>query len=419
MLRPALILTLSAALMTPALAWDPAKAGRYGGLDLDKLDVGGAAQMRGDLTVGGAARVKGILSLTDDRPPVLQFYNDQPDNYAVLSPGGARVSMKSVGGHDTYGKWGADSLRAMFALRAVSQADAGIEETTAIIEHRGVTGYSAPWYSALDYPAGAQVKGGNGYIFETDTACKTANSKPTAVYPSDPHPPQIDGTCTWKYVGIGAGNNKTPLLVTGSIEAPKDGKPGGGEGWGIATIMDVQSGAWPRGGGFAVGQEIDMGNNVRDCPPVEQYACQMYGVFLNGNGLYPSTVGMYIGGTQGFHIGLLLDGNSAGDIGISNSSRAKTGYYDTGQHEIASVLDRSTSGYAIKLEGNYSAGQIAGSGWGVSAGGGLSASSISTPNTVFAGAFAAYVSNQPVVGVSCSGPPTAQFQVTNGIVTRC
>lgn len=52
----------AAALMLcgPALAWDPAKAGRYGGLDLDKLDVGGQVLLRGRSMVGnGCASTDG------------------------------------------------------------------------------------------------------------------------------------------------------------------------------------------------------------------------------------------------------------------------------------------------------------------------------------------------------------------------
>ncbi|GJD63737.1 hypothetical protein [Methylobacterium frigidaeris] len=50
-------------LIAPAAAWDPAKAGRYGGLDLDSLDVGGRTLNRGSLMVGpGCASTTGAYA---------------------------------------------------------------------------------------------------------------------------------------------------------------------------------------------------------------------------------------------------------------------------------------------------------------------------------------------------------------------
>ncbi len=54
MRRLLLSLGLVAALATPALAWDPASAGRYGGQDLDSLDVGGKTLARGGLAIAPA-----------------------------------------------------------------------------------------------------------------------------------------------------------------------------------------------------------------------------------------------------------------------------------------------------------------------------------------------------------------------------
>ena len=376
---PRLVPLLALALgmpLAPACARDAiADTGRRA--VLDSLDVDGSVQAHG-LNVSGASRIGGIMTFDDTRVPILKVYDAPLDNVILFSPGGARISMASRGGHDRNGKYGPDSFRAQTVMRATSQADAGIEETTAIIEHRGVTGYSPPWYPNYRYPAGTQITGGRGFIFETRTACTTANAKPSADRPGDPNPPQTDGSCMWHYVGIGAGNNKTPLLIYGSIEEPQNGLPGGGQGWAQAMIIDVKTGAWPLGGGFAVGQEIDVGNGKGDCRPSVPNGCQIYGSFINGNGLYKSTVGAFYGGEKGFHVGILLSSTAGSDIGISNASNAQTGYYDNGTHDIAAITDESTSPFGIRLNGTYRSAQITGHGWGVDPKGALTAATVRT-----------------------------------------
>lgn len=65
MIRTVLLVTTALAGLgaAPARAWDPASAGRYGGLDLDSLDVGGRALNRGSLMVGsGCASTAGAYA---------------------------------------------------------------------------------------------------------------------------------------------------------------------------------------------------------------------------------------------------------------------------------------------------------------------------------------------------------------------
>lgn len=296
--------------------------------------------------------------------PVVALFNKQLENYVAAAGNGARLSIAPLGGHEP-----GDTFRTQFAVETMSDADATVEETSTIFEMSAVSGYAPPWAAGTAYGKQAQVKGDDGSVFAPTHACASGKGPPPKLTDLTKLT-NSDGGCAWRHLGIGAGAGRSAQLLTTNVYGPS-----GGEAWGQAIMLGVKSGVWPNGGGFGVGQEIDVGNENRDCPPSIHNGCQIYGSFINGNGTRRSTLGVFIGGEKGFHVALQLAGTAASDIAIADATHAATGFYQNGQHEV-SYVDRSQAQTGISLEGKYARAQIAGTGWSISPTGSISAHAI-------------------------------------------
>jgi hypothetical protein len=334
------------------------------------------------------------LLLGTETPSVLSLYASPPaGSWAGLSLNGPRLSVAPIGGHAP-----GDTFRSQFVVESRSEAGADIEETSGLMEMRSSTGYAPRWKASVPYSAGQQIKGGDGGIFRARARCNSGSGPAPKATASGQ--PDGSGGCTWDYVGIGAGTNKSALLLTTNIE------PGGGDGWGASIMMGRKAGAWPWNDGFGTVLELDAGNEGADCPPGVTNGCNIFGLFLNANGTARSTVGVAIGGTQGFHIGIQGYANGASDTFMADASNGNIGIWEAGTKRQATYRDSSVSPVAIALEGNYSIAQIKGTGFSVDPSGHLSASGFKANGTA---------------GVSCPAGTVnlSTFTVTNGIVTHC
>ncbi|GJD65187.1 hypothetical protein [Methylobacterium frigidaeris] len=246
MLRLLLALALAGLIgAAPARAWDPASAGRYGGMDLDSLDVGGRALARGSFMVGpGCASTAGAYA-TDGTQ------SWEPSCFGVFSAPGQDVRTNLTRGTAAVDpsatpKVPNSKLYAPFMIQARASGALDKEQNGMIIN--------------LDVLGGAQSAAG---LDNTNTTGQLISVR------QRPGPDGEKPPSTW-------GHNVDIHIAPGS---------GGVQTWGV---------------------EYDINNFNQNCYPGS--SCLSSAMYFNGIGGWTNTAWLYSGGgtTQTRHLSVTV-----------------------------------------------------------------------------------------------------------------
>lgn len=372
------IAALAAALLTlasPALAWDPAKAGRYGGLDLDQIDIGGAAQMRGGVTIGGSAPDAPVKILpTTGTPTFLNAHapsnSPQPDGI-YITPSGPYVDYCSIGGC-----LDGPHLRSHMLINTTTKTGADAQENALAINFTSKTGAYRRRENNTAYTTGETVKvfgsvcsaynGGQLQSDLPDCMYQVAQGGTTGTTPPTKNTNgQRDGSVVWNYFGAGINDGKTGLNIACNAET------GSGQIWCTNFNFSIRY----KGAGTAWGEEKDCNNGNEDSSAGTRFlmACTFYGG--GGAGTFPFLAHQFVGsgavnsgsanpyGAHAFihiagepsDVGSVIKDNVILDAGNSDTTiRALAGR----RHALAFLFDESNSQVILRGTGSHAGGGI-------------------------------------------------------------
>jgi hypothetical protein len=358
--------------------------------------------------------------------------------------------------------------RASALFSTTTKQDGAAEEQTVAITTTIATGYTKPYAALTAYALGDNTSVGNAVYRATKAGTTGANSAPPGTRPTALPANFTDGTVTWTWINDQAINSKVGLYGETRM------LPGAGQSWSQAFNLEMDPGVIPT---FATASELDLTNNSgTDCVAG---TANCLGLYIRMQGKNSSTAGINVegnpttaGGPSSI-FGVRLSGPLAtssalsvsttkggsglglGTFGpadfsvaaIDDASTAPVGLNVTGTKSLADLRAASTAGRGLQIQGAKSVAAIDDSSTspaGINISGAKSLASIRIGGTNFNGidlAAGSYTGSQLVgigfsvnptgvlaaagymsggnTGQNCSGPPSANFTVTNGIVTRC
>lgn len=349
----------------------------------------------------------GVAPLEYHNPNVIRLGGG---NQVSICPSGSCLDGVSDGSPSN------DHHRTSALFSATTQDDAHSQENTLSVITTMNKGFAPQWSGSTAYAAGANVRRG-AEIYRAAGACTSGTTGPSGLALSG----ITDGSCQWGWINAGAINAKVGLYVETDVI------PGAGPSWGAAFNYHFKNDP-SIAGNFWPGVEFDYANDSgKDCV-IGVADCTSIRVGIAGNaqithGMQITGDGFVRGGQQRKSMlwGLRLNGdNSVERAGLELDIQSQVGIgfgasgIGTARFSQAAIRDVSITPTSLDLSGQYtnaisiagtvSGAQIVGTGFVVYPDGGLQAKNFNANGTP---------------GVSCSGPPTANFQVTNGIVTRC
>lgn len=412
------------------------------------------------MVTAGSIRSGNVLSTPASVPALLDIHAAPPANGTFIHGSGSFIDYCSV-----TGCLSGPHLLGGNVFNMTTRTDASAQESNVSINTTVQTGKAVDWAPLTAYALGTQVHGPHDGIYRVTTAGTSGSAGPSfcprtyeaCYYTGGPDASTgTDGTVTWAFVGAGINDGKSGFSNATFV------KPGAGHTWGMNSSLHLSNGIGPIP---MFGFEFDTTNDNQNYPiggPI------MANLFLNGSSSYTGTAAIFAtlsGGTgslgnYGFYYGALFQG----DTYIKSATIADATSSDYVLHALgaphvhqAVIRDDTNSPRSIIINGNHTIGiDMTGGNYGtaitlpaagfvgfngqsntlgynatssrlqygvsntaplfqidnsgnVSTAGGLLTQNV-TANSFAVGASA---------GVSCSGPPTSNFQVTNGIVTRC
>ena len=381
------------------------------------FDRGPPAQTLGPVTAPSATVP--VLRMLGAVPPLERSLETTYNPNAIIMGLGNSVSMcpllsclqSPTAGHQRASAW----------FSAQTQDDGHSQEQTVGITTTIKTGYAPAWIASRAYSLGDNVTfegGGRNEVYRaTQAGTSAASGGPTGKGSGI-----VDGTVRWAWINDAAINAKVGLYNEVATVA------GAGHSWAQANNLEMRPGTIPT---FHINTEFDLSNHTGVPCTIGQSNCNNLYVVNKGD---KTTTGIAVTTSNGSSFAtywgmrfngdwlasdatLEIDTKGLAAIGIGRFSPAAysvaalddisvapVGVNIGGTKSVSGFREASITPVGLLFAGTYSVAQVQGAGWSVALDGGVTAKGYSAGSSP---------------GVSCSGPPTSNFQVTNGIVTRC